>query len=163
MKIINRLKYLANNLVHNLVVHPVLPFMPSAWAAALHDKHAEWTFGMPETKYDVGDIECLVSMYKLEGYSIRKQDVRYTVMDKTVGNVIESITILYAKQSTRGHYHTNAETYFFSEEMSDGLSIYLNGMENRAIGRVYIPPNVHHKVVNDSNVTRVFKCEFPVS
>jgi hypothetical protein len=31
--------------VHNCLVHPLLPFMPSEYANKLHEWHGDWTFG----------------------------------------------------------------------------------------------------------------------
>ena len=32
-------------LLHNCVIHPILPFLPRRWAIALHRWNGEWTFG----------------------------------------------------------------------------------------------------------------------
>ena len=35
--------------VHNVIVHPIMCFMPSKYAHILHDKNANWAFGEDRT------------------------------------------------------------------------------------------------------------------
>lgn len=32
-------------LVHNCMIHPLLPFLPKRWAERLHNWHGDWTYG----------------------------------------------------------------------------------------------------------------------
>lgn len=41
--------------VHNVIVHPLMCFMPSKYAHILHDKNANWAFGLGRT--DELDLE----------------------------------------------------------------------------------------------------------
>lgn len=33
------------SVIHNVLVHPVLPFMPRKWAKVIHEHNAEWAYG----------------------------------------------------------------------------------------------------------------------
>ena len=33
------------SIIHNVVVHPVLPFIPRKWAKVIHEKNALWAYG----------------------------------------------------------------------------------------------------------------------
>jgi len=34
------------NFIHNTIVHPIMPFLPTNIANYLHDKNAIWAFGL---------------------------------------------------------------------------------------------------------------------
>lgn len=38
------MKQWLKELVHNTLVHPILPFLPRRWAMALHHRNALWTW-----------------------------------------------------------------------------------------------------------------------
>lgn len=33
------------SVIHNVVVHPILPFLPHRLARTIHEKNAEWAYG----------------------------------------------------------------------------------------------------------------------
>ena len=41
--------------VHNCIVHPVMPFLPTKTANRLHDKNANWAFNL--NRYDELKLE----------------------------------------------------------------------------------------------------------
>lgn len=38
------MKQFIKEVIHNCLVHPVLPFLPKKWAKAFHDVNANWAF-----------------------------------------------------------------------------------------------------------------------
>lgn len=34
--------------IHNCIIHPMMPFLPTRTAVKLHDKNANWAFGSEE-------------------------------------------------------------------------------------------------------------------
>ena len=45
----------AKDFVHNFIVHPLMSFLPVKYANLLHDKNANWAFGL--NRYDEIAIE----------------------------------------------------------------------------------------------------------
>ena len=41
--------------VHNIIVHPLMQFMPASWATEMHDRNANWAFGL--SRYDEIKLE----------------------------------------------------------------------------------------------------------
>lgn len=41
--------------VHNCIVHPMLPFLPENFACLLHDRNANWAYGLGQ--YDELKLE----------------------------------------------------------------------------------------------------------
>ena len=41
--------------VHNCIVHPLMMFMPKKWAHEMHDRNADWAFGLD--RYDELKLE----------------------------------------------------------------------------------------------------------
>ena len=42
-----RLKMIWNftrSVIHNVLVHPILPFLPRRWAKVIHEKNAAWAY-----------------------------------------------------------------------------------------------------------------------
>jgi hypothetical protein len=39
-----------HEIVHNCLIHPILPFIGRDWAIWLHTKHAKWAFGDEELR-----------------------------------------------------------------------------------------------------------------
>jgi hypothetical protein len=147
-------------LAHDFLVYPLTPLMPSAWGVYLQAKTASWGKRISDDpSMTIGTAEYLADLYRVEGYTLRKNDERYIVMDKVVGYTIESITILRAGFSTTGHSHANEELYIF-DNFSEGLAIHIDGVPHNAAGRIIICPNQHHRVFNETNGIRVFKCIF---
>lgn len=44
------MKQWLKDFTHNCIVHPMMMFMPKKWAHELHDRHADWAFGL--NRYD---------------------------------------------------------------------------------------------------------------
>lgn len=32
------------SVIHNVVIHPILPFMPRRWAMWIHERNAKWAY-----------------------------------------------------------------------------------------------------------------------
>mgnify|MGYP003622696299 CR=1 FL=1 len=44
------MKQWLKDFTHNCIVHPMMMFLPRKWAHELHDKNANWAFGLD--RYD---------------------------------------------------------------------------------------------------------------
>ncbi|MBS3814996.1 MAG: cupin domain-containing protein [Hadesarchaea archaeon] len=89
-----------------------------------------------------------------------KSDDRYIVVDKEVGGIVFSITILHPGKETSGHSHEEAgEVYFFAE--GKGV-LELDGEKRTVRGGDAIPisPGTFHRVYNTSDTDLVFLCAF---
>lgn len=51
-----KLKQWLKEILHNCVVHPIMPFIPSKLACELHDRNADFTFGK-QNRFDEIAIE----------------------------------------------------------------------------------------------------------
>lgn len=89
-----------------------------------------------------------------------KSDDRYVVVDREVGSLVFSITILHSGKATGGHSHGEAgEVYFFAE--GEGI-LELDGEERSVKSGDAIPimPGQFHRVYNTSETDLVFLCVF---
>ncbi|MEA1905017.1 MAG: sugar phosphate nucleotidyltransferase, partial [Candidatus Hadarchaeota archaeon] len=88
-----------------------------------------------------------------------KSDERYVVVDRSVGNLVFSITILHSGKHTSGHSHPAGEVYFFAE--GEGI-LEIDGKKRAVRSRdaVPIPPGKFHRVYNTSDKDLVFLCAF---
>ncbi len=88
-----------------------------------------------------------------------KSDERYVVVDRSVGNLVFSITILHPGKHTTGHSHPAGEVYFFAE--GKGV-LEIDGKKRAVRSRdaVPIPPGKFHRVYNTSDRDLVFLCAF---
>lgn len=88
-----------------------------------------------------------------------KSDERYIVVDRSVGNLVFSITILHPGKQTSGHAHPAGEVYFFVE----GKGVLEIDGKKRAVrsgDATPIPPGKFHRVYNTSDKDLVFLCAF---
>ena len=49
------MKQWLKDFTHNCIVHPMMMFLPRKWAQELHDKNANWAFGLD--RYDELKLE----------------------------------------------------------------------------------------------------------
>jgi len=40
------MKQWIKDFVHNCIIHPIMPFIPRKWGDELHDRNANWAFGL---------------------------------------------------------------------------------------------------------------------
>ncbi|KXB03800.1 hypothetical protein AKJ45_00495 [candidate division MSBL1 archaeon SCGC-AAA261F19] len=106
---------------------------------------------------DVSDRSYLQAL--VEG-NLVKSDDRYIVVDRKIGGLVFSITILHPGKATGGHSHEKAgEVYFFAE--GEGV-LELDG-EKRSVksgDAIPIIPGQFHRVYNTSDTDLVFLCAF---
>lgn len=60
-----KLKQWLKEVLHNCVVHPIMPFIPSKLACELHDRNADYTFGK-QNRFDEIAIETAMKENDLE-------------------------------------------------------------------------------------------------
>lgn len=44
------MKQWIKEVIHNCIIHPMLPFLPLHWAIQLHQWNGKWTFGEHEPR-----------------------------------------------------------------------------------------------------------------
>lgn len=100
-----------------------------------------------------------VSGIKISTSKMTVDNERYSIYEDQTNDLVNSITVLKPKQSTRGHTHKHWESYRFDKT---GGTLYLNGlgMDITADQKIEIPPNTHHRVINDSNEAISFLCQW---
>ena len=88
-----------------------------------------------------------------------KRDNRYIVVDKSVGNLGYSITILSPGKETTGHAHPVGEVFFFTE--GQGV-MEIEGVKRtvRSGDAISVEPRHFHKIYNTSKKDLVFLCVF---
>ena len=86
-----------------------------------------------------------------------KDNELYEIYTDESEEIVQSITLLKANQMTTGHKHRHWETYNFEE---GGLTLFLNGLGHEIKGPCVkeIPPNVHHRVRNNTDKKIGFRC-----
>lgn len=87
---------------------------------------------------------------------------RYSIYEHKVGDIVNSITVLKPRQSTRGHAHKHWETYQFEQP---GITLFLNGLGHDIVEakKIEIPPKTHHRVFNNSDKPVAFLCQWLAS
>lgn len=87
---------------------------------------------------------------------------RYSIYENKVGDIVNSITVLKPRQSTRGHAHKHWETYQFEQP---GVTLFLNGLGHDIVEakKIEIPPKTHHRVINTSDEPVAFLCQWLAS
>ncbi len=100
------------------------------------------------------------SFYKDFGQGrLIKSDDRYIVVDRSVGDLGYSITILRPGKETTGHAHPVGEVFFFAE--GEGV-MEIEGRKRtvRSGDAISIPPRMFHRVHNPSKNDLVLLCAF---
>lgn len=85
------MKQWLKSFVHNCVVHPAMPFLPVKLANWLHDKNANWAFGLE--RYDEVGLE--------QGLMTRKFDESQIANRLTGRDILEAINEQEAKDKEK--------------------------------------------------------------
>ena len=78
------MKQWLKNFVHNCVVHPAMPFLPVRVANLLHDKNANWAFGLE--RFDEVGLEQGLMTRKFDESEITKH---FTLTSKDLISIFE--------------------------------------------------------------------------
>ena len=98
-------------------------------------------------------------MYKPE-WKLRKTNTQYDIWDCRIAGSVVSITYLKPHQSTAGHQHPHSELYICLD--GEGLLELGDGNDQPIFPGLStnIPPDMFHKVHNDSDHSLIFLCSW---
>lgn len=84
------MKKWCKSFVHNCVVHPMMQFLPAKYAEELHDRNANWAFGLP--RYDEMRLEKPVESYEKISETIG-DETGYLVGERVVEQWLKDIGV----------------------------------------------------------------------
>lgn len=81
-------KYL-NSFIHNVIVHPLMMFVPQKYATLLHDRHADFAFGK-DTRLDEIGLELGTTVFVVEASRGYDEDLQLLGIWQSLPDAIDN-------------------------------------------------------------------------